>query len=138
MRWYFLYHGISSLLITKKFLFWIFWRRKIWYFWVKKLMEIWYLLITEKFFFWSFQEWEMWSFFEPKGWWKEGIYWLLKRPCFELFGDGKLSQEVDRKMIFTGYWEVLVLNFSVMGKAVFFQPKNWWKDDTYLIFLSFP
>ena len=67
-------------------------------------------------------------FFEPKSWWKDYIYWLLKSSCFELFGDGKyglfLSQEVDGKMIFTGYWEVLVLNFSVMGNTVFFSVKK--------------
>ena len=77
--------------------------------WVQKLVEIWYLLITEKFLLWTFRWWEMWSF---------------------------LSQEVDGKMIFTGYW-VLVLNFSVMGYTVFFQPKSWWKDDIYVVFLSF-
>ena len=110
-----------------------------------------------------------------------------------------LSQKVDGKMIFTDYWKVLVLNFSVMGNMVsfwvknliekmifadygkvlvlnfsvvgntvffwvrklmerwylliteflfwtfwwweirsFFQPKSWWKDDIYLVFLSFP
>ena len=65
----------------------------MWCFWVKKLMEIWYLLITEKFLFWSFQEWEI-----------------------RLF----LSQKVDGKMLFTDYWKVLVLNFSVIGKTVFF------------------
>ena len=58
----------------------------------KKLMEIWYLLITENFLFWSFHKWEIRSF---------------------------LSQEVDAKMIFTGYWEVLILNFSVMKNTVF-------------------
>ena len=40
-------------------------------------------------------------FFEPKSWWKDDIYWLLKSSCFELFGDEKyglfLSQEVDGK-----------------------------------------
>ena len=45
------------------------------------------------------------AFFEPKSWWKDVIYWLLKSSCFELFGDTKyglfLSQEVDGKMIFT-------------------------------------
>ena len=79
--------------------------------------------------------------FEPKSWWKYDIYWLLKSSCFNLFGNGKyglfLSQEVDGKMIFTGYWEVLVLNFSVMGNTVFFQSKSWWKDDIYVVFLSF-
>ena len=103
------------------------WRWKIWYFWTKKLMEI-YLLITEKFLFWPFREWEIRSLFEPKSWWKDDIYWLLKSSCFELFGGGKygifLSQEVDGKMIFTGYREVLVLNFSVMGNTIFFSAKK--------------
>ena len=66
-------------------------------------------------------------FLEPKSSWKDDIYWLLKRSCFELFCGGKysifLSQEVDLKMIFTGYWEVFLLNFSVMGNTVFFSPK---------------
>ena len=66
-------------------------------FWVKKLMEIWYLLITEKFLFWSFREREI-------------------RPF--------LSQKVDGKMLFTDYWKVLVLNFSVIGKMVFFWVKK--------------
>ena len=67
---------------------------------------------------------EIQSFLEPKSWLKYDIYWLMKRTCFELFGDGKyglfLSQEVGGKMIFTGYGEVLVLNFSVMGNMVIF------------------
>ena len=62
-------------------------------------------------------------FVEPKSWWNYDIDWLLKISCSELFGDWKyglfLSQNVDRKMIFTGYWEVLVLNFSVMGNKAF-------------------
>ena len=91
-------------------------------------MEIWCLLITKKFLFWSFLEWEIRSFLEPKGWWKDDIYWLLEKSCFELFSDGKyglfLSQEVDRKIIYTGYWEVHVLNFSVMGRTVFFSAKK--------------
>ena len=61
---------------------------------------------------------------------------ITKKALFELLGDGKygifLSQEVDRKMMFTGYWEVYVLNFSVMGNAVFFSAKKlmerWWKQ----------
>ena len=69
------------------------------FFCAKKLMERWYLLITEKALFWTFR------------WWKTRSF---------------LSQKVDRKMIFTGYWEVLVLNFSVMG------------NDIYLVFLSSP
>ena len=79
------------------------------FYWAKKLMERWDLLITEKFLFWTFQRWEMRSFFEPKSWWKDDIYWLLKSSCFELFGDGKyglfFSQKVDGKMIFTwSFW----------------------------------
>ena len=81
------------------------------------------------------------SFLEPKSWRKYDVYWLLESSCFELFGDWKyglfLSQEVDGKMIFTGYWEVLVLNFSVMGNTVFFHQKSWWKHDIYVVFLSF-
>ena len=94
-----------------------------------------------KFLFWSFREGEIRSFFEPKSWWKDNIYSLLKSSCFELFGDGKcglfVSQQVDGKMIFTGYWQVLVLNFLVMGNTVFFQPKSWWKNDIYLVFWAF-
>ena len=48
-----------------------------------------------------------------------------------------LSLKADGNMIFTDYWKVLVLNFSVIGNTVFFQPKNWWKDDTYVVFLAF-
>ena len=78
-----------------------------------------------------------------------------------------LSQKVDGNMIFTDYWKVLVLAFSEIGNTVFswakkltemyllitgkflfwtfrwweirsfFQPKSWWKDDIYVVFLSF-
>ena len=81
-------------------------------------------------------------FFESKSWWKDDIYWLPKKSCFELFEDGKyglsLSQKVDGKIIFTDHWKVLVLNFSLMKNTAFFQPKRWWKDDIYLVFMSFP
>ena len=65
--------------------------------WAKKLTKLWYLLITGKFLFWTFWWWEIRSF---------------------------LSQEVERKMIFTGCWEVLVLNFLVIGNTVFFSAKK--------------
>ena len=78
--------------------------------WAKKLLKRWYLLITEKVLFWISRWWEIWSF---------------------------LSQEIDGKMIFTGYWEVLALDFSVMGNTVFFQPKRWWKDDIKWSFWAF-
>ena len=74
-------------------------------------------------------------FFEPKSWWKYDIYWLLKSSCFELFGNGKyrlfLRQKVNKKIIFTDYWNVLVLNFSGMENTVFFEAKSWWKDGIY-------
>ena len=66
-------------------------------FWAKKLMEIWYLLITEMFLFWTFRGWKMRSF---------------------------LREKVDGKIIFTGYWKVLVLSFSVMENVVFFETKS--------------
>ena len=65
---------------------------------------------------------------EPKSWCKYDIYWLLKSSCFDFFENGKyglfLSQKSDGKMIFTDYWKVLVLNFSVMGNMVFFWVKK--------------
>ena len=42
----------------------------------------WYLLITEMFLFWTFWRWEILSFFEPKSWWKDDSYRLLKSSCF--------------------------------------------------------
>ena len=81
----------------------------MWCFWVKKVMKIWYLLIAEKFLFWSFREWEI-------------------RPF--------LSQKVDGKMLFTDYWKVIVLNFSVIGKTIFFESRSWWKDDIYWLMRS--
>ena len=75
-------------------------------------------------------------FFEPKGWWKY-IHWLLKSYCFELFGDGKyglfLSLKVNRNMIFTDYWKVLLLNFSEIGNTVFFLTKKFMKYRWYLL-----
>ena len=55
-------------------------------FWDKKLRKR-YLLIIEMFLFWTFRGWKI-------------------RPF--------LRQKVDGKIIFTGYWKVLVLSFSVM------------------------
>ena len=72
----------------------------------KKLMEMWYLLINKKFLFWSFWEWEIRSFFEPKTWRKDDIYWLMKRFCFELFGDGKYGLFWVKKLI--EKWYLLV------------------------------
>ena len=38
-----------------------------------------------------------------------------------------MCQKVDGKIIFTDYWKVLVLIFSVMGNMVFFDSRSWWK-----------
>ena len=93
-----------------------------------------------KVLFWSFREWEIRYFFEPKSWWKDNIYRLLKSSCFDLFGNGKcglfLSQKVDGKMIFTDYWKGLVLNFSLMGNTFFFESRIWWKDDIHWLLRS--
>ena len=59
----------------------------------QKLMERYCLLITEKFWFWTFPRWK---------------YSTL------------LIQKVYGKMIFTDYWKILVLNFSVTGNKSFF------------------
>ena len=85
-------------------------------FWAKKLMEIWYLLIIEKFLFRTFQELEIRSF---------------------------LRQKVSEKIIFTDYWNVLVLNFSGMGNTASFWGKKlmerWYLLVTEnLLFWAFP
>ena len=78
-------------------------------------------------------------FFEPKSWWKH-IYVLLESSCFELFGNGKYSlflrQKINEKMIFTDYWNALVLNFSGIENTTFFEAKSWWKDDIYWLLKS--
>ena len=82
------------LLISEMFLFWTLRGWKIWSFiWSKKLMERWYLLITETFLFWAFPWWKIWSL---------------------------LRQKVNGKMMFTDYWKVHILSFSVMRNTVFF------------------
>ena len=57
----------------------------------------WSIMFTDNFLFWSFWKWDILSFFEPKSWWKDDIYWLLK---------------------------VLVLNLLVMGNKIFFSAKE--------------
>ena len=79
------------------------------FFRANKLMERWYLLNTEKFLILNFWRWEIRSFFEPKKWWKDDIYRLLRSSCFELFADGKyglfFSEKSDGKMIFIwSFW----------------------------------
>ena len=78
-------------------------------------------------------------FFEPKSSWKH-IYLLMESSCFELFGNGKyglfLWQKINEKMIFTDYWNALVLNFSGIENTTFFEAKSWWKDDFYWLLKS--
>ena len=87
----------------------------------KKLMEIWYLLITEKFLFWIFQRWEIRSFVEAKSWQKDGIYWLQKSSCFELFDDGKYffsAKMLIETLYLLGLFELSII-FQDLGKMVF-------------------
>ena len=60
-------------------------------------MEKWYLLITENFLLELFDDG------------KHGLFWAKK---------------LMEKMIFTDYWKVLVLNFSMMGNTIFFSAKK--------------
>ena len=96
---YFLYHGAWSIVywLLKSHCFEFVGGGKYGLSLAKNLMEIWYLLSIEKFLFWLFREWEIWSF---------------------------LREKVSEKMIFTGYWKVLVLSFSVLGNTVFFARKK--------------
>ena len=63
------------------------------------------------------------------------VYYFLKK--FLFFGDGKYAyfsiQKVDGNVLFTDYWQVLVLNFLEIENTVFFEPKSWWKDDLYCL-----
>ena len=112
IRWHFLWYGIPCFLITKNFLFWVFWR------------------------------WKIRSSFWPKSWWKYGIYWLLKSSCFELYEDKKydcsfLSQIVDGTMIITDYWKFFALNFSEIENTVFFWVKKFMERWYLLVTGSF-
>ena len=52
-----------------------------------------------------------------------------------------ISQKVNGNMIFTDYWNFLLLNFSGMrmgmGIRSVFELKEWWKDDIYRKVLRF-
>ena len=81
------------------------------------------------------------GFFEPKSWWKDDIYWLLKSSCFELFGGGNTVFSWAKKLIERWYLPVtekfLFQTFWLREIRSFLQPKSWWRDDIYLVFLSF-
>ena len=111
IRWYFIYHGVSCFLITERFLFSIFWR------------------------------WKMRGFFEPKSWGEYDIYWLLKSSCFEPFGNEKHGLCWAKKLMERWYLllteKFLFSNCCEWEMRSFIQPKSWWKDNIFFIFLSF-
>ena len=121
---------------------WIFWRWKIWHFWAKELMGMWYLLITEKVLVLIFSGMGNTVFFSARSWWKDDIYWLLKSSCLELLSDGKCDLFWVNKLMKRWYLLVtekfLFWTFWWWEIRSFLQPKSWWKDDIYLVFLSFP
>ena len=88
-----------------------------------------------------FSEMRNTAFLEPKSWLKDDIYWLLKRSCFELFGDGKYGLFWVKKLVERWYLLVtekcLFWTFQWWEIRSFLQPNSWWKDDIYVIFLSF-
>ena len=61
---------------------------------------------------------------------KEPLFWMFRGQKIRSF----LSQKVDGNMMFTDYWKVLVLNFSVMGNKVFFEKK---KVNEKMIFIGY-
>ena len=112
------------------------------FFRAKRFMEIWYLLMIENFLVLNF--WEMGNtfFFDPKSWWKDEIYWLLKSFCFKLFGDRKYGLFWAKTLM--EWWYLLITEkflfwtFQWWEIGSFFQRKCSWKDDIYLVFLSIP
>ena len=82
------------------------------------------------------------AFSEPKSCWKDDIYWLRKSSCFDLFGNGKYGLFWAKKLMERWYLLVaekfLFWTFRWWEIRPFFQLKSWWKDDIYLVFLSFP
>ena len=82
------------------------------FFWAKKLMERRYLLITGKFLVWTFR------------WWGNTVFFWVKKLMERWY------LMVTEKFLFWTFrwWEM----------RPFLQPKSWWKDYIYLVFLSFP
>ena len=109
------------------------------FFRAEKLMERWYLLNTEKFLFWTLQRWEIRPYFEPKSWWRDDIYWLLKSSSFQHFGYGKYVFSKPKSWWKEDiYWLRKSSSFQHFGyeKYVFSEPKNWWKEDIYWLLKS--
>ena len=92
------------------------------FFWATKVNGIVIFIDYWKVLALNFSEIDNTVFFEPKSWWKDDIYWLLKSSCFELFRDRKyglsFSQKVDGKMVFTwSFWAFH--DIPGLGKYVF-------------------
>ena len=84
------------------------------------------LLVAKGPLFWIFRTWKIRSFLGQKG---DGNiftgYWKVLVLNFSGLGNTVfLRQKVDGKIIFTDYLKVLVLNFSGMGNTVFFWGKK--------------
>ena len=84
-------------------------------------------------------------FFNTGGWQKGDISLVFTKLALYFKNRRRWSFSYQRNnklntlnTMITEYGKVLVLNFSGMGNTFFFDPKNWWKDDIYLAFLSFP
>ena len=105
------------------------------FFWDKKLMERWYLLITKKSLFLTLRGWETRSFLRQK---LMGRWYLLVTETFLSWAflwwktRSFLRQKVNRKMILTDYWKVLVFGhrksscFELFGNekySLFFSKK---------------
>ena len=81
------------------------------------------------------------TFFEPKNWWKDVAYWLLKSSCFELFRNRKFGLFSAIKLIERWYLLItekfLFWTFRRWEIRSFFEPKRCWKDDIYWLLKSF-
>ena len=117
---------------------------------VKKQKQRWdYISFSMKYVYWwlkcscfEFFGGKKWGVFESKSWWKYDIYSLRKIYCFDLFGNGKYGL-FWAKMLMERCYLLITENFLCWTWRwweirSFFQPKRWWKDYIYLVFLSFP
>ena len=131
MRWYFLYHGISCLLITKMLNFLA---MKNTVFLSQKVDGNMIFTDYRKVLVLIFSGMRYTAFFEPKSCWKDDIFWLLKSSCFNLAGDEKhglfwVKKSMERwylliteKFLFWSFrdWEIRsFLSQKVDGKMIF-------------------
>ena len=105
-------------------------------------MEIWHLLITEKFFFDLFGNGKYGIFLSQKvdgkiiftDYWKVLVLIFSGMENAVSFWAKKLMERwyllITEKFLFWTFWWWEIRSF--------FQSRSWWKDDIYLVFLSFP